>query len=62
MITPKISKLNYYFIREKLQAQLITTIHVSSKDQLADIFTKPLYPQVATLCNRFGAYDIHPPT
>jgi hypothetical protein len=35
-------KVHYHFIREKLLAKEINLIHVSTEDQVADIFTKAL--------------------
>ena len=35
-------EVDYHFIREKLAANLLTLKHISSTDQLADLFTKPL--------------------
>jgi hypothetical protein len=34
--------VHYHFIREKVLAKEIDIIHVSTKDQIADIFTKVL--------------------
>jgi hypothetical protein len=34
--------IRHHYIRELLQAGTITTEHVSSTDNLADLFTKPL--------------------
>jgi hypothetical protein len=34
--------VHYHFIREKILAKEIDFIHVSTKDQVADIFTKAL--------------------
>jgi hypothetical protein len=34
--------VHYHFIREKVLAKEIDLIHVSTKDQVADIFTKAL--------------------
>ncbi len=34
--------MHYHFIREKVLAKEIDIIHVSTKDQIADIFTKVL--------------------
>jgi hypothetical protein len=34
--------VHYHFIREKVLAKEINFIHVSTKDQVADIFTKVL--------------------
>ena len=35
-------KIRYHFIREKIEEGEIRMVHCSSKDQLADIFIKPL--------------------
>jgi hypothetical protein len=35
-------KVHYHFIREKVLAKEIDLIHVSTKDQVANIFTKAL--------------------
>ncbi len=35
-------KVHYHFIREKVLAKEIDLIHVSTEDQIADIFTKAL--------------------
>jgi hypothetical protein len=35
-------KVHYHFIREKVLAKEIDLIHVSTKDQVVDIFTKAL--------------------
>lgn len=37
-------EIDCHLVREKVQQGVIRTIHVSSKDQLADIFTKALFP------------------
>lgn len=34
--------LDYHFVRERVQAKQLLVSHVSTKDQLADVFTKPL--------------------
>ncbi len=34
--------MHYHFIREKILAKEINLIHVSTKDQVANIFTKAL--------------------
>jgi hypothetical protein len=34
--------VHYHFIREKVLAKEIDLIHVNTKDQVADIFTKAL--------------------
>jgi hypothetical protein len=35
-------KVHYHFIKEKVLAKEIDLIHVNTKDQVADIFTKAL--------------------
>ncbi len=35
-------EVHYHFIKEKVLAREINLIHVSTKDQVADIFTKAL--------------------
>jgi hypothetical protein len=37
-------EVHYHFIREKVLAKEINFIHVSTEDQIADIFTKALGP------------------
>ena len=34
--------LDYHFIRNQIQAGILRVTHVSTRDQLADTFTKPL--------------------
>ena len=38
----KLIELDYHFVREKLMAGLISLHHVPTKQQLADVLTKPL--------------------
>jgi nanoRNase/pAp phosphatase (c-di-AMP/oligoRNAs hydrolase) len=35
-------EIDHHVVREKLQSSLITTKHISTSNQLADIFTKAL--------------------
>lgn len=35
-------ELKYHFMRERIQEKQVRMEHVSSKEQLVDIFTKPL--------------------
>lgn len=41
-------KLKYHFLREKVQNKEVVLEHVSSKEQLVDIFTKPLPKAIFT--------------
>jgi hypothetical protein len=50
--------LKYFFCREKVKSKEITVEKVGTKDQLADIFTKPLGPQVfLPLREKLGVVD-----
>lgn len=40
----KCLEINCHIVREKVLKGLIKTLHVRSDHQLADVFTKPLYP------------------
>ena len=55
-------EIDCHFIREKILTGCITTSHVSSNDQLADILTKSLRgPRIGFICNKLGAYDLYAP-
>ena len=51
-------KIDRHFIKEKLEANVIKLPHVKSKNQLADILTKPVRMQLfeETLC-KLGVGD-----
>lgn len=56
------TKIDCYFIMDKVLSEEIVTDFVGSNDQLADIFTKSLRgPQVDSICNKHGAYDMYAP-
>jgi len=57
-------EIDCHIVREKLQANILKLLPVSSKDQLADFFTKALLPQpFNTLLSKLGMLDIyHSPT
>ena len=56
-------ELDSHFVREKIQARLIKTAHVSSAHQIADIFTKALgKEQFHRLSGKLGIHNIHAPT
>jgi hypothetical protein len=56
-------EVDCHFIRDKIQAGVLKTLHVSSSHQLADIFTKPLgFVQFSFLLTKMGVIDIHSPT
>jgi len=51
-------------MREKLQANILKLLPISSKEQIADFFTKALLPQpFNNLLSKLEMIDIyHPPT
>ncbi|GAV61090.1 hypothetical protein CFOL_v3_04618 [Cephalotus follicularis] len=56
-------EVDCHFVREKTQQGLISTCHVKTGEQLADIFTKSLGTvRVQYLCNKLGMIDIYAPT
>jgi len=55
--------IDCHFIREKIQLGLIKTLHVSSQNQLADIFTKALGNSLFyKLLSKMSVHDIHSPS
>jgi len=53
-------EIDCHLVREKLQAGIMKLLPVSSSDQLADFFTKPLLPQpFNTLLFKLGMVDIY---
>ncbi|GAV80940.1 hypothetical protein CFOL_v3_24399 [Cephalotus follicularis] len=56
-------KIDRFFIREKLDQNIICTLFVKSKDQLADVLTKALgFTVFHPLVCKLGMRDIHTPT
>ncbi|XP_019457669.1 PREDICTED: uncharacterized protein LOC109358057 [Lupinus angustifolius] len=56
-------EIDCHVIREKIQKGLIHLLPISSSDQLAYAFTKPLPPKLFTqLVSKLGLFDIHRPT
>lgn len=56
-------EINCNVIREKLQAEVLHTFFVSSQHQLADAFTKALYPsQFQLLLSKMRLLNIHLPS
>lgn len=51
-------EIDCHFVREKMQDRVISLIHVSSKDQLADVLTKALLKQQHySLLRGYGIVD-----
>ena len=56
-------EMDCHFIRDKIQEGSITTEFVTSAEQLADVFTKPLGKEsFSTMIRKLGVLDIHSPT
>ena len=56
-------EIDYHFIHEKIQLDLISPEYVKTGEQLGDIFTKALSgDRVSYLCNKFGMINIYAPT
>lgn len=57
-------EIDCHIVREKLQAGIFKLLPVTTHDQIADFFTKALYPQpFSLLLSKLGMLDIyHPPT
>ena len=45
-------EIDYHFVRERVAQKLLQVRFISSKDQLADIFTKPLPSPMFEVCRR----------
>nr|ABE88099.1 conserved hypothetical protein [Medicago truncatula] len=55
-------EIDCHIVREKLQAGLFKLLPISSKDQVADFFTKSLLPQPFNpLLSKLGMLDIYHP-
>lgn len=58
----KLTEIDCHLISEKIQADLICTLHATSASQLVDIFTKPLgFLLFTTLLHKIGILDIYSP-
>ena len=52
-----------YSVRDAVKAKLISTVHVRTNEQLADILTKALgTSSFCYLLSKFGVCDLHAPT
>ena len=53
-------EIECHFVREKIQLGLISTRYVKTREQLGDIFTKPLSgDRVSYLCNKLSMIKIY---
>lgn len=62
-VTTKHIELDCHFVRDEIIAGTIATFHVSSKSQLADVFTKALgHYEFEGFKIKLGIRDLYPPT
>lgn len=55
--------IDCHLVREKLHQGLLKTLHVSSKEQIADLLTKSLYPtQFHYLLSKMGIHNLYAPS
>jgi len=53
-------EIDYHFVRDKVQDGTMKLLSVSSVEQAADFFTKPLHPKPSlTLLSKLGMVDIY---
>ena len=56
-------EIDSHYIRDKVMSGVISTTHVTSSHQLADIFTKFLAGiSYDTMCTKLGMFDLYAPT
>ena len=56
-------EIDCHFVRENIQLRLISSSYVKTREQLGDIFTKPVCgDRVHYLCNKLGMINIYAPT
>ncbi|KAL6321515.1 hypothetical protein AAG906_019695 [Vitis piasezkii] len=56
-------EIDCHTIREKIQAGILKTLHVTSENQLADILTKAFHPsQFHGLLDNMGIHDLYSPS
>ncbi|KAI3799953.1 hypothetical protein L1987_35259 [Smallanthus sonchifolius] len=56
-------EMDCYFIRERVETQEIQPMHIDTKMQIVDLFTKGLGAQhLRLLLNKLGVKDLHAPT
>ena len=55
-------EVDCHIIRKKVEDGVIATPYVSTRVQIADMFTKALCKtRLGLLCNKLGLYDIYSP-
>lgn len=56
-------EIDCHFVRDEVLSKNIKLVHVDTRSQLADIFTKPLGRQAyEQFCFKLGIHDLHAPT
>lgn len=53
-------EIDCHLVREKVQAEVVKTYHISTSEQPTDVFTKALsVPQFSNLINKLGMINIY---
>ncbi|KAJ0568794.1 putative RNA-directed DNA polymerase [Helianthus annuus] len=56
-------EMDCYFVRERVESNEVEPLHIDTKSQIADLFTKPLGSrQLGLLLGKLGICDPHAPT
>lgn len=56
-------EMDCYFVRERVESQEIVPLYIDTKQQIADLLTKPLgAKQLRFLVDKLGVRDLHAPT
>ncbi|KAL5547348.1 hypothetical protein UlMin_007035 [Ulmus minor] len=56
-------EIDCHLVRDKIQAGVLKTLHVSTRNQLADVFTKALHPSLFKgLLDKMGLINIYSPS
>lgn len=56
-------EIDCHVVREKIQKKVVHLLPITSENQLADVFTKPLYStSFYSLLSKLGLINIHSPT
>ncbi|KAD6119214.1 hypothetical protein E3N88_10485 [Mikania micrantha] len=56
-------EMDCYFVRERVESKEIEPVHISTKQQLADLLTKPIgAAHLKELLGKLGMQDLHAPT
>ena len=56
-------EIDFHIVREKMQVGFLKTLHVTTHNQLANIFTKAIHPtKFHTLLSQMGVHNLYSPS